>query len=186
MESSLTPTAYLVQIQKKKYTYLLFPIFLVLVSFIGNFYQDHWFLKILSLIGFGLYLFISFLFRIKRIYQPVATEKNSIVSPIYGSITTLSDQEIIIQKRWFDPIEIRYPSNLEKTELHFDKSITSFHHQPSQIGQLYGIVLGKVSCKIQIPSNMTILVHNHDSVQAGISLLAEKKTDEQENSLSHP
>ena len=175
MEKSITPTHFLLLIQKKKYKFLLIPILLVLISFVANFYISHDFLKLLSLIGFILYLFISFLFRVKRLHSISDNNDQAILSPIYGIIKTISPQKIVIEKRWFDPIELRHATNCEKVTIKFNKEITTFQKNNAIVGQLYGLVMGKVICSIEIPENMTVLMQPRESVQAGISLLCDHK-----------
>lgn len=83
------PTAYLLKIQKIKYTEAIIPILIIFSGFAINFIKPYSFVKYLSLLGLLGFLFISLKYRIRKNIPP--EENGVILSPVYGVICNLNN-----------------------------------------------------------------------------------------------
>jgi hypothetical protein len=171
-----TPTENLLKIQKMKYKEAIIPILLVFSGFAINYINPYSFVKFMSLLGLIGFLFISLKYRIKKNIPP---EGNDCYSPVYGVIKEVDrdDGKIIINKRFFSPADFRCVFTDQNIDLHVQKGkLTLFESNCSLPGKLIGILPLSALITCKIPLEYEITVNTDQSVIAGETIIAIKKT----------
>ena len=170
--SNYTPVEYLTKIQKLKYKAAIFPILLVVISFVLNILFELDQAKYLSIIGLIWYIFIIIQFRVRRNYPP-ESETEIVLSPIYGRVTKIENNSITIKKGVFQAADIRYPG--QNIEVKIDsRKVTYFEEQPTLTGKLIGVVSSSAMCICEILDDWKIEINIGNKVVAGETILAVK------------
>ena len=170
--SKYTPIEYLTKIQKLKYKAAIFPILIVFISFGLNIIFKIDQAKYLSIIGLIWYIFIIIQFRVRRNYPPESVT-GIVLSPIYGKVTKIEDNSIIIKKNFFQAADIRYSGQNIEMKIKSTKVIY-FEEQPTLTGKLIGVVLSSAICICKIPDDLKIEVDLDEQVVSGETILALK------------
>lgn len=170
--SEYTPVKYLTKIQKLKYKAAIFPILLVVISFVLNMFFELDQAKYLSIIGLIWYIFIIIQFRVRRNYPP-ESETEIVLSPIYGRVSKIENNSITIKKGFFQSADIRYLG--QNIEVKIDsRKVIYFEEQPTLNGKLIGVVPSSAMCICKIPVGWKIEINIDDKVIAGETILAVK------------
>ena len=163
--SEYTPVECLTKIQKLKYKAAIFPILLVVISFILNLFFELDQAKYLSIFGLIWYIFIIIQFRVRRNYPP-ESETEIILSPIYGKVTKIENNSITIKKGVFQSADIRYPG--QNIEVKIDsRKVTYFEEQPALTGKLIGVLPTPAICICEIPDDWKIEIDIDDKAISG-------------------
>lgn len=172
--SELTPVEHLTKIQKLKYRAAIFPILLVIISFVVNMTLGFEPIKYVSLIGLFWYVFIIMKFRIKRAY-PSENKNKILISPVHGKIVKIEGNFITIKRGFFDAADLRFSG--QELDVEFDtKRVIYFEEKPTTPGKLIGVILAPAICKISVTEGWKILVKAGDKISAGETVLVEKLT----------
>ncbi len=168
----INPIQNIKKIQIKKYQFASIPILIVVAGFLLNSFLNVAVAKYISLFGLMLYVVVIMQFRVTKAVLPKSSG-NSVLAPIFGKVTKLEKNTITIQKRFFQPADLRVSFQTEICT--FSKGSVSRFEVSSQLGRLVGIAIGKIECRCKIPENFVILVENGENVKAGETVLAETR-----------
>lgn len=177
------------KIKKLQYRAQILPLVMIAVSFwltitLGHFALLRIFSMALTLLGLGAFFLTATRFRFRN--RIVAPDQNSIYVPITGKVAEIRQEDliqvIVIQKRSTDPVEIRCPSddcireagNLVIKQEGLEMSFSAPHllrieQARMKAGEVVSLMIGKGSCRIQLPLGMPTLLKAGDVYQAGES-----------------
>ncbi|MDY6916087.1 MAG: hypothetical protein SVM86_07215 [Candidatus Cloacimonadota bacterium] len=174
MMETYNPYLFIRQTQRKKFRELLYPILIVVFSFILSYFFQTDVLIIISLAGFIWYIYISIRYRVHQTL-PVQDKKNIILAPLNSRVVKISEHHIVLKKKWYYNCEIRNPANFP-INYNINSSKTIFYEKNSNIlGKFIGIVPVKATCRIEIPQDFEIKVNKGEKLIAGETLLAAAK-----------
>lgn len=169
--NNLNPQEIINKIQKEKYKKLVWPILLVVLSFIiNNVFQIHQ-TKYAALIGLLWYLLIFMQFKVNK--SVPEAEEHSVSSPITGKIIEKSEVQIVIEKSCFDTIDVRCVNN-ENLEITWQKQPIFFNKNCDMPNQLIGFSTGKNRCKIKFGSEWMCDSELGRKILAGDSILIKR------------
>ena len=171
----LNPLNYISAINKQKYLASLWPIILVLITFIINHFYQVDEVKYVALFGLLWYMFT---FTIYKINKPIPPEKTigSVFSPLNGKITKIENNRIFITKNLWHSVDIRSATSEQNAEIIFHgKQPILWEDFSSEIGKLIGYKIGKLICEILLPDEFSISVSASQKVISGHTILASKE-----------
>jgi len=171
MLEDYNPYKYLRQAQTSKFKELLYPILLILASFILSYFLESDLLIFISLAGFIWYIYVSIRYRIHRII-PLEINSNIILAPINSRVIEIAGNKITLRKKWYYNCDLRtaaaFKLNLELTTA---KSVW-FESENTLPGKLLGIVPRPAICELEIPDDFQIKINKGEKLIAGESVIA--------------
>ncbi len=170
------PTAYLLKIQKIKYTEAIIPILIIFSGFAINFIKPYSFVKYLSLLGLLGFLFISLKYRIRKNIPP--EENGVILSPVYGVICNLNNAAgtFIIKKGFFTSADYRCPTSDKEMVFEVTKGKCELFESDCQLpGKLIGVLPLSAEILCKSPEDYQLEIEEGQKVTAGETILAIRK-----------
>jgi hypothetical protein len=171
MLEDYNPYKYLRQAQTAKFKELLFPILLILVSFLLSYFLETDLLIFLSLSGFLGYIIISIRYRIHRVI-PLEIDSKFILAPINSRVAEIAGNKVKLRKKWYYTCDFRTAAAFKlKLNLTATKSVW-FELENTLPGKLVGIVPRPAICELEIPDGFQIKIKKGDKLIAGESVIA--------------
>lgn len=176
MLEDYNPYKYIRQAQTAKFKELLYPILVILGSFILSYFLESDLLIFISLAGFIWYIYISIRYRIHQVI-PVATNSNKILAPINSRVISKNGNKLKLRKKWYYNCDVRTPALFKLNfELSSAKSIW-FELENSLPGKLVGIVPKPAICELEIPDDFQVNIKKGEKLIAGETVIASRKED---------
>lgn len=170
MAENYNPARILQDIQKAKYKKVVIPIALILISLFLQQYIVQ--AKYLSVVGLLLYFYISFVvYRISRNIPP-ETDREVLLSPIFGIVQSIDKNRITIKKSNFDHADFRLGISREKFHMECSGNLKILDTLSNLPGRLIGMMPGKGSLTCTLPEGFEFEVVSGTRLLAGETILA--------------
>jgi len=170
MSENYNPARILQDIQKARYKKVVIPIALILLSLFLQQYIVQ--AKYLSALGLLLYFYISFVvYRISRNVPP-DTDREVLLSPIFGTVQSVDEKKITIKKSQFNYADFRLGISREKFQVEAIGKLTILDEESNIPGRLIGFMPGKGSLICTLPDGFEFDVELGAKLIAGETVLA--------------
>ena len=180
------PHDMILKAQKAKYKYLALPALIIIINFfLKNQFESVKYLSILALIVYGI---ILILFRFRRTYPK--HDENNVIAPINGKIIhkkclptgciltiqkpAFASSEIVTCTKTDIPKVLEMDKKQVSWQIEGSKALIFIDEPVSFQTALIGLAPGPAICEVFIPSIYNLLVEEGNSVEAGLSIIAEK------------
>jgi len=179
------PHEVLTKAQINKYKFLVIPFVIIIISFFLSQVSEN--SKYLSYLGLILYFFLFYFLRFKINF--ISINETEVVSPINGKIVKITSIEngylLFIEKPFLASTEVvtctKYDliNKIDDTQDRVsweisNKMIKIFTEDEVDCAAvLIGVSPGKATCQIFIPSKYEISVNENNSLEAGVTIIAE-------------
>ncbi|MDO9577613.1 MAG: hypothetical protein Q7J16_06980 [Candidatus Cloacimonadales bacterium] len=171
----LNPLNYINSIHKQKYLASLWPIILILITFIINHFYRVDEVKYIALFGLLWYMFVFVIFKINKAVLPEDIS-GCVLSPVNGRVTKIEGNKLIITKYFWQSVDIRNATVEQNIDILFHgKQPILWEDFSSEVGKLIGFKTGKLICEILLPDEFSISVSALQKVISGHTILASKE-----------
>lgn len=172
--NNLNPEEYLRKIHTAKYKRMIFPILLVIISFVLNNFSHFEHTKYLALFGLIWYIFILVQFKVNKA-GPI--EENNVGSPVAGKVKNIGDSYLEIEKSIFDAVDIHCVCE-EDVNIKWKKTPVFWENDCSLPGRLIGYTSGNNTCRIEFSENWKINVQVGQKLLSGDIILQKREDNE--------
>mgnify|MGYP006277759235 CR=1 FL=1 len=189
-KEQFNPTNHQFSIIKAKYKFAAVPIAIIIISFVLFHINPNPVYKYFSIAGLFFYLFIFYIYRIRKTIPDTSPEH--LLAPINGKISkVVNENKIIVNKSFFNPVEVRTMTSqdfltkksyilIENEDLGtkakiFSKKGKLLKYKSTDVqGQLIGFIPGNGFCEIETTSPWKLKVQEGDKIKAGETVLFNK------------